>query len=102
MCLIFSHSYATNCPTAVLFSLVLFSTGLCWSLYGWLVIDDISVYLPNALGLLLASVQLSLFVVYGFPPPATAAVGGGGGLIGTLFKESRSDVLPYSVLKLED
>ena len=37
-----------------------------WSLYGKLVADEIVVWLPNALGLLLASVQLSLFAIYGF------------------------------------
>jgi len=70
-------------------SLVMFATGLCWSLYGLLVIDDISVYLPNLLGTLLACVQLSLFAVYGFPD--------------TLSSKPRGDtVLPYSVLKLDD
>jgi hypothetical protein len=65
------------------------ATGICWSLYGWFVIDDMSVYLPNLLGVLLACVQLSLFAVYGFAPNSKVLGDG-------------RTVLPYSVLKLDD
>lgn len=40
--------------------------GLSWGLYGLLVVNDPLVYLPNAVGLMLATVQLSLFAKYGF------------------------------------
>ena len=65
----------------------MFSTGLCWSLYGLLVIDDMSVYIPNLLGTLLGLVQLSLFVMYGVHKPTS---------------RPDSDILPHSVIKLDD
>ena len=37
-----------------------------WCLYGKLVADEVVVWLPNALGLMLASVQLLLFAISGF------------------------------------
>lgn len=44
-----------------------FLNALSWALYGVIEVDDPIVYIPNIIGLLLASVQLSLFVVYGMP-----------------------------------
>lgn len=69
----------------------MFATGVCWSLYGLLVIDDMTVYLPNMLGVLLATVQLSLFALYGFAATPNSKL-----------LSSDRDVLPYSVLKLDD
>lgn len=83
------------CLSRHIHSLVMLATGVCWSLYGLLVIDDMSVYLPNLLGVLLALVQLSLFGVYGFSPSKP-----GSGLASAADRDR--DLLPYSVLKLED
>jgi solute carrier family 50 protein (sugar transporter) len=47
-------------------SLIIWLNALSWFLYGRLVADDELVWVPNALGLLLATVQLGLFAVYGF------------------------------------
>lgn len=41
-------------------------SSLCWTLYGYLKLNDPLVYVPNALGLLLASLQMLLFLIYGF------------------------------------
>jgi hypothetical protein len=54
------------------------------------VINDMSVYLPNMLGVVLALVQLSLFGIYGFASNAASKLSDDKG------------TLPYSVLKLED
>ena len=48
-------------------SLMTFFNALSWSLYGLLVSKDPLIYGPNLLGLLLAIVQLLLFVIFGFP-----------------------------------
>jgi solute carrier family 50 protein (sugar transporter) len=40
---------------------------LSWSLYGLLVANDRMIYGPNILGFALASIQMGLFVLYGFP-----------------------------------
>lgn len=40
----------------------------CWFLYGYLIVDDIMIYGPNSMGLLLASIQMFLYILYGFPP----------------------------------
>lgn len=50
-------------------SLIIWCNALSWFLYGRLVADDELVWVPNALGLMLATVQLSLFAVYGFDVP---------------------------------
>eukprot|EP01034_Spumella_vulgaris_P039500 gene39500-48808_t len=47
-------------------SLVMWVNNMSWTAYGYLVADDVLIYGPNALSLLLSSLQLSLFVVYGF------------------------------------
>ena len=44
-----------------------FFNALSWSLYGLVVSKDPLIYGPNLLGLLLAIVQLLLFVIFGFP-----------------------------------
>ena len=52
---------------------------VAWSGYGWFVIDDAYIYVPNLLGLTASLVQLSLFVVYGVDkatPKGPAAVEG--------------------------
>ena len=41
----------------------------CWFLYGYLIVDDIMIYGPNSMGLLLSSIQMFLYIMYGFPPP---------------------------------
>jgi len=48
-------------------SLMTFFNALSWSLYGLLVSKDPLIYGPNLLGLILAIIQLLLFVVFGFP-----------------------------------
>eukprot|EP01039_Chlorochromonas_danica_P003937 gene3938-4305_t len=48
-------------------SLMTWGNALCWTLYGFLVADDIMLYGPNSVGLLLASIQMALFAIYGFP-----------------------------------
>jgi len=50
-------------PTSALF----FLNALFWTLYG-LQVSDSMIYGPNALGLGFASVQMSLFIMYGFTP----------------------------------
>ena len=47
-------------------SLVMWINNMSWTAYGYLVAEDVLIYGPNALSLLLSSLQLSLFVVYGF------------------------------------
>jgi solute carrier family 50 protein (sugar transporter) len=53
-------------------SITTFLNGLCWTLYGFLEAHDPIVYVPNSIGLFLACIQLSLFVIYGFPPKVAA------------------------------
>lgn len=52
-----------------------FSTTLCmtlnalsWMSYGFLVVKDKMVWFPNLLGSAFCFIQLSLFLIYGFPP----------------------------------
>lgn len=51
-------------------SVATFFNALSWSLYGLLEANDAIVYVPNLIGLFLACIQLSLFVVYGMPSEA--------------------------------
>lgn len=44
---------------------------LAWSSYGLLVAHDAMIYGPNLVGLTLASFQLFLFVLFGFPKAST-------------------------------
>jgi hypothetical protein len=53
-------------------SLATFLNALSWSLYGVIEVNDPIVYIPNSIGLFLACIQLSLFVIYGFPPTVAA------------------------------
>ena len=62
------------------FTVASFLCCVAWSGYGWLVIDDAYIYVPNLLGLAAATVQLSLFLVYG----VERAHKGGGALLSTL------------------
>mmetsp|Transcript_22538 Transcript_22538/g.20466 ORF Transcript_22538/g.20466 Transcript_22538/m.20466 type:complete len:235 (-) Transcript_22538:110-814(-) len=39
---------------------------LSWSLFGIIVVNDPMVYVPNCLGFILSSIQLTMFIVYGF------------------------------------
>ena len=48
-------------------SIATFFNALSWSLYGTIEVNDPIVYIPNLIGLLLASIQLLLFVIYGLP-----------------------------------
>lgn len=48
-------------------SVTTFFNALSWALYGIIEANDVIVYMPNIIGLLLACVQLSLFVIYGMP-----------------------------------
>jgi solute carrier family 50 protein (sugar transporter) len=47
-------------------SFFMWLNSLSWMSYGLLISNDIMVYGPNAVGFILATVQLLLFVVYGF------------------------------------
>eukprot|EP01041_Mallomonas_annulata_P014044 gene14044-29891_t len=41
---------------------------LSWLAYGVFIAKDPIIYVPNILGFLLASIQLSLFIIFGMPP----------------------------------
>ena len=47
-------------------SLMTWFNSLSWSLYGIIVPHDPLLYTPNLVGFMLTSIQLSLFVIYGF------------------------------------
>ena len=49
-------------------SFVIWLNSISWLLYGFLVAHDILIYGPNILGFILASVQMSLFAIYGIRP----------------------------------
>jgi uncharacterized protein with PQ loop repeat len=49
-------------------SVVTWFNNLSWLLYGMLIIRDNMIIIPNTLGLVLASVQMGLFIAYGLPP----------------------------------
>lgn len=51
-------------------SLITWMNAMCWVGYGYLIANDVLIYGPNLLGLGLATLQMSLFAVYGFPPAA--------------------------------
>lgn len=51
-------------------SFVIWLNSISWLLYGLLVAHDILIYGPNVLGFMLASLQMSLFAVYGIKPTA--------------------------------
>lgn len=48
-------------------SVTTFLNALSWALYGMVEANDPIIYIPNLIGLFLACIQLSLFVIYGFP-----------------------------------
>jgi solute carrier family 50 (sugar transporter) len=50
-------------------SFTAFLNSLSWSLYGYLIVDDLMLWLPAVIGLLLATFQLTLFIFFGFPSP---------------------------------
>jgi solute carrier family 50 (sugar transporter) len=54
-------------------SLTTWLNALSWASYGCLVAHDPMIWGPNSLGLTLASVQLLLFAVFGFPTKKAAA-----------------------------
>jgi solute carrier family 50 (sugar transporter) len=45
-----------------------FCNACSWSMYGLLVANDPMIYGPNLMGLVLASIQMSLYVIFGLPP----------------------------------
>ena len=49
-------------------SFVIWLNSISWLLYGSLVAHDILIYGPNIIGFILASVQMSLFAIYGIKP----------------------------------
>lgn len=55
-------------------SFVIWLNSISWLLYGSLVAHDILIYGPNILGFILASIQMSLFAIYGIKPPETVPV----------------------------
>ena len=48
-------------------SFFFFLNAISWLCYGLFVSNDIMVYGPNALGLVLASVQMAMYIKYGMP-----------------------------------
>jgi solute carrier family 50 (sugar transporter) len=48
-------------------SVVTWFNTISWTLFGYLVAHDPLIYMPNILGLALATMQMGLFVVYGLP-----------------------------------
>lgn len=57
-------------------SLIIWLNSISWTLYGYLIADDVLIYGPNILGFVLSSSQMALFQIYGFAPatlkPSTA------------------------------
>ena len=49
------------------FTLAAFVNCVCWSSYGWFVIDDAYVWGPNIAGLCASSAQIMLYLKYGLP-----------------------------------
>lgn len=54
-------------------SLTSWANGFSWTAYGVLVAKDIRVIWPNLLGLLFGTIQLFMFVAFGFPPKPLGA-----------------------------
>jgi solute carrier family 50 protein (sugar transporter) len=48
-------------------SFTTFLNAMSWSSYGILIANDPMIYVPNIIGLTLATIQLSLFGIYGMP-----------------------------------
>ncbi|RYH20712.1 hypothetical protein EON65_22660 [archaeon] len=42
---------------------------MSWTLYGRLVAHDDKIVIPSAIGWVLATIQMAMFVIYGFEPP---------------------------------
>jgi solute carrier family 50 protein (sugar transporter) len=55
-------------------SFVIWLNSISWLLYGVLVAHDILIYGPNILGFVLASIQMTLFGMYGIEKPALSKV----------------------------
>jgi solute carrier family 50 (sugar transporter) len=53
-----------------LISLGNFVSSLSWSLYGLIVVHDVKIVVPSIIGLILATIQMSMFVLFGFGPPS--------------------------------
>merc|ERR1712154_189056 len=45
-------------------SFAMFMNSLAWLLYGWFVVIDYNIWIPNVWGLAASIIQLSLFVIY--------------------------------------
>ena len=45
-------------------SFIMFVNSLCWFLYGLIIKPDLNISVPNGIGFLLASIQMSLFLLY--------------------------------------
>ena len=52
----------------ILMSLSAFLNSASWSAYGLLVAGDPMIYGPNLVGFALASIQMSLYLIFGLPP----------------------------------
>ena len=48
-------------------SFAAFLNSLSWTLYGYIIANDLMLWLPAVIGLLLATFQLTLFIFFGFP-----------------------------------
>jgi hypothetical protein len=84
-------------------SLVTWLNTFSWVLYGWIVAHDSMILLPNLLGLLLASLQMALFAIYGVATAKTdggtsswaGVIGGSGGSGGVTYSSPYES--PYNV-----
>lgn len=45
-------------------SIIMFINSFCWFLYGLFIKPDLNISIPNAIGFVLASIQMSLFLLY--------------------------------------
>ncbi len=52
-------------------SMLVWLSAAFWTLYGALVTHDLAVLIPSIAGLIMTSIQLFLYVIYGFPPQET-------------------------------
>lgn len=54
-----------------LISLGNFLSSISWTLYGLIVAHDVRIVVPSVIGAVLATVQMLMFIIYGFGPPRT-------------------------------
>lgn len=55
-------------------SVTTFLNSLAWTMYGYLVANDLMLWVPSFIGLILAIFQLILFALYGLPVPTVSTI----------------------------